>query len=79
MEELHKLLDMEEALSRDFGGHYLRSLREGFQARAREMSLQMDQGLPAAEFHKHAELRNAVQLADSLVEKVWRFMHNRAS
>jgi hypothetical protein len=78
MEELHKLLDMEESLSRDFSGHFLRSLREGFQAQAREMSLRMDQGLSEAEFSKHAELRNAVQLADSLVEKVWRFMHNRA-
>jgi hypothetical protein len=77
MEELHMLLDMEESLSKDAEGRYLRTLRESFQARSLELSQYLGQGLPEEEYRKHAELGKALQLADSMVEKVWRFMHTR--
>ena len=79
MEELHLLLDMEESLSRDAEGRYLRALRESFQARALELSQYMAQGLPEEEYRKHEELARALHLADALVEKVWHFMRNRAA
>lgn len=79
MEELHLLLDMEEALSKDAEGRYLRALRESFQARASELAQYLGQGLPEDEYRKHEELGRALHLADSLVEKVWRFMRNRAA
>lgn len=74
-EEIIPLLDMEEALAADADGGYLRSLREFFRCQASELSRYMDQGLPEAEFRKHEELRKSMELADTLVEKVWRFMH----
>jgi hypothetical protein len=77
MDELYPLLDMEEALSKDTEGRYLRALRESFQTRALELSHFLGQGLPEEEFRKHEELRKSLHLADTLVEKVWRFMHGR--
>lgn len=79
MDELYLLLDMEEALSKDTDGRYLRALRESFQARALDLGQHLGQGLPEEEYRKHEELGKALHLADTLVEKVWRFMHNRAA
>lgn len=69
------LLDMEEGLKKDADGTYRKEIVDQFAAFSSQIKRTMDSGLPPDEFQKWEQLRNGVDAASNVVEKVWGGMH----
>lgn len=75
-ETAETLLDIEENLKKDRDGTYKKEIMDQFAAHLSQIKRAMDSGLPPEEFQKMEKLKNAVDAASDVVEKVWKGMHS---
>ena len=75
-EEKIPVLEMEERLEKDVGGAYKKALVEQLASHLTELKRALDSGLPPDDFQAARRLKDAVEAASVVVEKVWEGMHS---
>ena len=74
-EERMALLDMEASLREDSSGQYRKELIDRLTESSYQLKRSLDSGLPPDEFERVNRLREAVEAASMVIEKVWEAMH----
>ena len=78
MKDAGIILDMEESLSKDADGRYLRELKAEFQAHGAELFRKMEEGMSREDAIRHQDLKASMDMAGAILEMVWQSMHNRS-
>jgi type III secretion system YseE family protein len=69
------MLDMEAQLDQDASGAYRKQVLEQLSGCLGEVKAAMDAGLPPETFQRVEKLKDAVEAAGAVVEKVWDSIH----
>jgi type III secretion system YseE family protein len=70
--ERARLLGLEDALAADEGGRHLAHLHAELEAGRREVRRRIDRGLPPEEFQRQTRLREAIEAAEAVIDKLAR-------
>jgi len=69
------MLDMEAKLMKDKGGSYRKEIMDRLSEYSAQVKKALDSGLSPAEFQDANRLKDAVDAASTVVDKVWKSIH----
>lgn len=74
--EQTSLILMEEDLQKDVEGTYCKETTKKLGYHLTEVKKVLDSGLPPDEFDAVSKMRDAIEAASTVIEKVWRGLHH---
>ena len=69
------ILDMEERLKEDAQGTYLQETLDSFSLALQQIKKSLTTGLPPDQFQATNKLKDAIEDAASVVQRVWKGLH----
>ena len=74
-EAMVDMLDMEAKLKKDQGGRFRKEVIDRLSEYSARLKKSMDSGLSPAEFQATSRLKDAVDAASMVIDKVWKNIH----